>query len=71
MLKGATKTMIAGFALTSANYNAVIELLEKRYCNATTIKQAHIKELLNMSPVYNENDTERLRTLLDITETHY
>ena len=30
MLKGAAKTMIAGFSLTSANYNAVIELLEKR-----------------------------------------
>ena len=24
-----------------------------------------------MSPLYNENDTERLRTLLDLTETHY
>ena len=26
---------------------------------------------MNLSPVYNENDTERLRTLLDLTETHY
>ena len=72
MLKGAAKTTIAGFSLTSANlYNAAIELLEKRYGNATTIKRAHINELLNLSPVYNENDTERLRTLLDLTETHY
>ena len=71
MLKGAAKTTIAGFSLTSANYNAVIELLEKRYGNATAIKRAQINELLNLSPVYNENDTERLRTLLDLTETHY
>ena len=71
MLKGAAKTTIAGFSLTLANYNAAIELLEKRYGNATTIKRAHINELSNLSPVYNENDTERLRTLLDLTETHY
>ena len=71
MLKGAAKTTIAGFSLTSANYNAVIELLEKRYGNATTIKRAHINELMNLSPVYSENDTERSRTLLDLTETHY
>ena len=71
MLKGAAETTIAGFSLTSTNYNAAIELLEKRYGNATTIKRAHINELLNLSPVYNENDTERLRTLLDLTDTHY
>ena len=71
MLKGAAKTMIAGFSLTWANYNAAIELLEKRYGNTTTIKRARINELLNLSPVYNENNTERLRTLLDLTETHY
>ena len=71
VLKCTVKTTIAGFSLTSANYNAAIELLEKRYGNATTIKRAHINELLNLSPVYNENDTERLRTLLDLTETHY
>ena len=70
-MKGAAKTTIAGFSLTSANYNAATELLEKRYGNATTIKRAHINELLNLSPVNNENDTERLRTLLDLTETHY
>ena len=64
MLKGAAKTTIAGFSLTSANYNATIELLEKRYGNATTIKRAHVNELLNLSPVYNENDTERLGTYL-------
>ena len=46
MLKGAAKTTIAGFSLTSANYNAVIELLEKRY----GIKRAHINELLNFEP---------------------
>ena len=39
--------------------------------NATTIKRAHINEVLNLSPVYNENDTERLRTLLDLTKTNY
>ena len=71
MLNGAAKTTTAGFSLISANYNAAIELLEKRYGNATTIRQAHINKLLNLSPVYNENDTERLRTLLDLRETHY
>ena len=64
MLNDSAKTTIAGFSLTSGNYNAAIELLEKRYGNATTIKRAHENGLLNLSPGYNENDTERLGTYL-------
>ena len=71
MLKVPRKPRYQDFHFTSVNYNAAIELLQKRYCNTTTIKQAHINELLNMSPVYNDNDTERLRNLYDLTETHY
>ena len=36
MLKGDPKTTVAAFSLTSANYNAAIELLEKHHGNATT-----------------------------------
>ena len=72
MVLGTAKTTISGFKLTSANYTAAIDLLKKRFGNDSTIKRAHIDELLNLNPVFHENNTGRLRTLYDlVVETHY
>ena len=71
LITGQAKSAIAGFSLTSANYEAAIQLLRKRYGKETIIKRAHIQELLNVQPVYNARDGGRLRALCDKIETHH
>ena len=70
-LEEPAKKVISGFSLTEKNYATALKLLEQRYAKPTIIKRAHINELLNASPVYNERNIGRLRELLDFIETHY
>ncbi|XP_044179611.1 uncharacterized protein LOC122961090 [Acropora millepora] len=64
------RSMIAGFALT-ANYAAAVEVLKKRYRKETAIQRAHVNDLLNLPPVFNDKDTSRLRKLYDGCESHF
>ena len=57
------RSAISGFALTSANYNETIDLLKRRYGKKNAIQKAHIQELMNIKPVSNDRDTEKLRKL--------
>ena len=66
LLTGQSKSAIAGFALTSANYGVAVELLTKRYGKKMAIQRAHVNDMLTVSPVYNERDLPRLRTLCDL-----
>lgn len=70
LLTAQAKSAIAGFALTSANYGAAVELLTKRYGNKTAIQRAHVNDMLTVS-VYDERDSPRLRTLHDLLETKF
>ena len=45
------RSAIAGFALTSANYEAVVQLLKKRFGKKTAIQRSLVNELLNTRPV--------------------
>ena len=45
------RSAIAGFALTSANYEAVVQLLKKRFRKKTAIQRSLVNELLNTRPV--------------------
>lgn len=65
------RSAIAGFALTSANYESAVELLKKRYGKKIAIQRAYVNELLYMRPLYNDADTPRLRSLYDFAETKY
>lgn len=65
------RSAIVGFALTSANYEAAVELLKKRFGKKTAIQRTLVNELLNTRPVFNESDTARLRGLYDFVETKY
>ena len=65
------RSAIAGFALTSVNYESAVELLKKRYGKKTAIQRALVNELLNARPVFNEGDTRRLRSFYDFAETKY
>ena len=48
LLVGPARSAIAGFALTSANYQAAVELLNKRYEKKEAIQRAYVNELLNV-----------------------
>ena len=65
------KTAIAGFALTSANYEAALELLKRRFGKKENIQKAHINELMIVAPVQSARDTAKLRKLHDTVETHH
>ena len=65
------RSEIAGFALTSANYESAVDLLKRRYGKKTAIQRALVNELLNARPVYSDKDTARLRSFYDLVETKY
>ena len=65
------RSAITGFALTSANYEAAVELLKKRFGKKTAIQRTLVNELLNTRPVFNESDTARLCGFYDFVETKY
>ena len=70
-LEEPARSVIAGLPLTDADYNAAIDILQKRYAKPSIIKRAHMNEMLNLSPVYNERSIARLRTLHDQIESHF
>ena len=65
LLGGAAKTAIAGLALTTANYQVAIDLLNERFKKDVVIERTHVNDLLNVSPVYHDKDTVGLRRLYD------
>ena len=71
LLKEPAKSTIAGFALTSANYQEAVDLLKRRYGRRDAIQKAHIDDLLSIHPVSNENDVWNLRKFHDESETHF
>ena len=64
------RAVISGFKLTEENYESAVRLLHERYAKPVAIKRAHIHELENTSPVYNERNIGRLRAFYDHIETH-
>ncbi|XP_046843610.1 uncharacterized protein LOC124437676 [Xenia sp. Carnegie-2017] len=65
------KSAISGFALTSINYAEALKVLERRYGSKVMVQRAHVNDLMNLKPVYSENDTTRLRKFFDALETSY
>ena len=70
-LEEPAKSVVTGFALTDRDYDSAIDLLRSRYAKPGVIKRAHINELINLSPVFNEKSVQRLRNLRDQIETHF
>ena len=70
-LEEPAKKVIAGFSLTAKHYKEVVKLLEQRYAKPTTIKNAHITDLLYAQAVFSEINVTKLRELYDKIETHY
>ncbi len=69
-LEGPAKSTIAGLSLTSTNYRCAIDLLKKRFDKKNAIQRTHVNKLIQLSPVFRERDTQRLRKLYDSCEAH-
>ena len=65
------KSCIAGFSLTSANYNSAVDILKDRYGKKSAIQRAHMQKLMKIDRVRDERDVVSLRHLCDSVETHY
>ena len=63
--------MIAGFALTGANYAAAVQVLKNQYGKEIATERAHINDLLQLPPVFSDRDIPRLRKLCDNCEAHF
>ena len=71
LLTGQAKSAIAGFSLTTANYDSADQLLKKSCGKDMLIKRTHVQEMLNVQPLYSARDCGRLRAMYDKIETHY
>ncbi len=70
-LEEPAKSVVTGFSLKDADYDAAMELLIKRYAKPGVIKRAHINELWSLAPVFKETSLDGLRMLRDQMETHF
>jgi len=61
---------ISGLSLTSANYEEAIAILKKSFSNKQQIINRHMDILLSVSPVNSSQNTQKLRQLYDILESH-
>ena len=59
-LEDAAKKVISGLELTERNYRVAVEILKDRFAKPTLIKQAHIRDMMNLGPVFNEKNTRRI-----------
>ena len=70
-LEAPARGVITGFALTDADYDSAVDLLTNRFARPSAIRHAHINEMANLSPVFNEKCVRRLRNFHDQIEAHY
>ena len=71
LLSESARSVIAGFPLTDSNYLIAVDLLKQRYAKPSMIQHAHINQLVNLTPVFNEDNVIRLRSFRDQVETHF
>ena len=70
LLNGSAATTIAGLPLTSANYDAAIELLTKRFENKQVIISSHMDNFLKLTPLGNTSDVRKLSQTYGKIEVH-
>lgn len=67
-LTGTAAKSVAGLTLSDSNYDAAIDLLQKRFGRKDLIINAHMTKLLNLTPVKKSSDVTALRQLYDECE---
>lgn len=70
LLEKTAAETIAGLAITNANYEEVITILNTRFGNKQMIVNKNIGELINMAPVYSNHDLRGMRQLYDLVQVH-
>ncbi|GFV42576.1 DUF1758 domain-containing protein [Trichonephila clavipes] len=60
---------INGFPISDDNYDRALDLLKDRFGNKNMLINAHLSNLLNLTPVRNPTDIVGLRNLYDRAET--
>ena len=70
-LEEPARTVIAGVPVTGSNYQTAVDLLKKRFAKPSMLEHAHINQLVNIQPVFNEDDVMRLRKFRDQIETNF
>ena len=64
------KDAIEGLALTAANYEEAIAILQKRFGNEKLTFSKHMDILLGVDTVHSVNDIHALRKMYDKVESH-
>ena len=65
------KSVLSGLKITESNYDTAVELLKKRYAKPSVIQHAHINQLINLAPVFSEDNITRLKYFRDQIETQF
>ncbi|GFT40866.1 reverse transcriptase domain-containing protein [Trichonephila clavipes] len=68
-LCGNALACINGFPISEDNYDRALDLLKDRFGNKNMLINAHLSNLLNLTPVRNPTDIAGLRNLYDRAET--
>ncbi|GFW11041.1 uncharacterized protein TNCV_275731 [Trichonephila clavipes] len=68
-LCGNALACINGFPISDDNYDRALDLLKYRFVNKNMLINAHLSNLLNLTPVRNPTDIVGLRNLYDRAET--
>ncbi|GFV86330.1 uncharacterized protein TNCV_1468931 [Trichonephila clavipes] len=68
-LCGNALACINGFPISDDNYDRALDLLKDRFGNKNMLINAHLSNLLNLTPVRNSTDIVGLRNLYDRAET--
>ena len=69
LLRGKALSTIAGLKLTSENYGEAKELLRARFGDEKILKATFFGEILNLKPVTDASNVDRLRKLYDTIES--
>eukprot|EP00112_Aurelia_sp_Birch-Aquarium-sp1_P002538 Seg128.14 transcript_id=Seg128.14/GoldUCD/mRNA.D3Y31 product="hypothetical protein" protein_id=Seg128.14/GoldUCD/D3Y31 len=70
-LEEPARSVVAGFPLTDADYDAAIKMLKDRFAKPSVIKRMHLNDLALLPPVYNEKNVHGLRNFHDQIETRF
>lgn len=70
LLEKTASEAIAGLAITNANYEEAISILETRFGNKQMIINKHMDDLINLAPVNSNQDLRGLRQFYDLVEVH-
>ena len=69
-LEDKARSVIFGIPKTDASHEIAVDLLMKRFGKPNVIQRAHVNQLIAISPVFNEINIIRLRSMHDKIKTH-